>query len=195
QSKGYTPQEVKTHRDRLYRELNPDRLNVVHVAQSPVLPMPMEQLLPPLRTAIRRAIQRAPGEFAHLLTPWKVMHWQGDDPLLFAFKAANRCDGVCRIRRLSLPDGRVVVICTELPGNPGESITNSLELIAFQVCAQLQINPANLVWIEHHGKPHPEDRRWYLVSFRSRPPRSMFRCPSWKLMTPADWRSLGLPPR
>jgi hypothetical protein len=194
QSKGYLPQEVRLHRDRLYRELDPGRSNAVRVAQTPVLPEPMEQLLPALRIAIRKAIQKAPLEFGHLLTPWKLKAYDDVPSFLFAFKAANRCDGICRIDRLFLPDGRVAVICTELPRNPGSSITDSVELIAFQVCAQFKIKPGKLVWIEHYATPHISDREWYLVSFRSRPPRSMFNRPAWKLMNREDWHALGLQP-
>jgi hypothetical protein len=56
--------------------------------------------------------------------------------------------------RIYLPgDARdaTVVICSELPNNPGESITNSAEVI---VAGVIQANelPIPLVWIEHWPK-------------------------------------------
>jgi len=109
-------------------------------------------------------------------------------------KAGNRCDGICRIQRLFLPDGRIVVIRTEIPGNPGDSITNSVGEIAFQVRARFNIDPAKLVWIGHYAAPHISADEWDTVSFRSRPPRSMFRRPAWKQMTQEDRPALVLQP-
>ena len=84
---------------------------------------------------------------------------------------------------------------TQIPGNPRESITNSVETIAFQVCHHWEIDPAKLVWIERYTSLGPLERDWYLVPFRKGPPESMFFGPAWKLMTTADWRDLGLRPR
>jgi hypothetical protein len=41
-----------------------------------------------------------------------------------------------------------VVICSELPNNPGGSITNSVEVIAAGVIQANKL-PAPLIWIEH----------------------------------------------
>jgi hypothetical protein len=56
----------------------------------------------------------------------------------------------CRVR-ISLPDevrDAPVVICSELPNNPGGSITNSVEVIAAGVIRANEL-PTPLVWIEH----------------------------------------------
>jgi hypothetical protein len=56
----------------------------------------------------------------------------------------------CRVR-IYLPDDArdaPVVICSELPNNPGGSITNSAELIAAGVIQANEL-PTPLVWIEH----------------------------------------------
>jgi hypothetical protein len=56
----------------------------------------------------------------------------------------------CRVR-IFLPDevcDAPVVICSELPNNPGGSITNSVEIIAAGVIQANKL-PAPLVWIEH----------------------------------------------
>ena len=44
-----------------------------------------------------------------------------------------------------------VVICSELPNNPGGSITNSAEMIAAGVIRANEL-PTPLVWIEHWPK-------------------------------------------
>jgi hypothetical protein len=191
QSKGFIPEEVKGHRDRLYRELGDRGLPKNQPERFSAQPEPLKQLPVPLR----RVIRRASGKLDYLLKPWKLTVWQDVRFFLFAYKARNRIDGICRIERLFLSDGRVAIICTQLPGNPGQSVTNSVESIAFQVCHQFNIDPSKLVWIEHYPADIISNRRWYLVSFRSRPPKSMFREPSWQMMNPENWRALGLRPR
>jgi hypothetical protein len=56
----------------------------------------------------------------------------------------------CRVR-IYLPDDMrdtPVVICSELPNNPGGSITNSAEVIAAGVIRTNEL-PTLLVWVEH----------------------------------------------
>jgi hypothetical protein len=58
--------------------------------------------------------------------------------------------GRCRVR-VYLPDDILdspVVVCSELPNNPGGSITNSAEVIAAGVIRANEL-PTPLVWVEH----------------------------------------------
>src|SRR2546426_251164 len=91
--------------------------------------------------------------------------------------------------------GRVAVICSQINHNPGQSVTNAVEEIAFQVCDRFEIDPAKLIWIEHYPRTPYIRAEWLLVTFRGRPPQSMFSGPSWKRMTREDWQTLGLRPR
>jgi hypothetical protein len=53
--------------------------------------------------------------------------------------------------RIYLPDDDLdapVVVCSELPNNPGGSITNSAEMIAAGVIQANEL-PTPLVWIEY----------------------------------------------
>ena len=43
-----------------------------------------------------------------------------------------------------------VAIATELPDNPGMSVTNAAGLLAMQVCQFYEIEPQKLIWIEHY---------------------------------------------
>jgi hypothetical protein len=69
--------------------------------------------------------------------------------------------GRCRIR-VFLPNEErdaAVVICTELPNNPGQSVTNAAEQIAAEVILGHRL-PTPLVWIEHYqdgARGTPED--------------------------------------
>ena len=63
---------------------------------------------------------------------------------------SNPRGGRCRIR-IFLPEEEQdapVVICSELPNNPGGSITNSAEVIAAEMIRSHKL-PSSLVWIEH----------------------------------------------
>src|SRR5918993_2608668 len=69
------------------------------------------------------------------------------------YKDAGGRPAHCRIR-FYLPDDpgdALVVICSELPNNPGGSITNSAETIAAGVIRAHEL-PTPLVWIEHWPK-------------------------------------------
>ena len=66
------------------------------------------------------------------------------------YKDAGRRPAHCRVR-IYLPDDMhdvPVVICSELPNNPGGSITNSAETIAAGVIRAHEL-PTPLVWVEH----------------------------------------------
>jgi hypothetical protein len=66
------------------------------------------------------------------------------------YKGAGGGSSHCRVR-IYLPEDVLdapVVVCSELPNNPGGSITNSAETIAAGVIRANEL-PTPLVWIEH----------------------------------------------
>jgi hypothetical protein len=69
------------------------------------------------------------------------------------YKDAGGRRARCRVR-IYLPDDMrdaPVVICSEVPNNPGGSITNSAEVIAAVVIRTNELPPP-LVWVEHWPK-------------------------------------------
>jgi hypothetical protein len=58
--------------------------------------------------------------------------------------------GHCRIRIYVPEEDRdaPVVLCSELPNNPGQSVTNAAEQIAAEVIRAYRL-PTPLVWVEH----------------------------------------------
>ena len=82
---------------------------------------------------------------------------------------SNPRGGRCRIR-IFLPEEEQdapVVICSELPNNPGGSITNSAEVITAGVIRANQL-PTPLVWIEHWPEESTEGQESFeLVVFSS----------------------------
>ena len=79
------------------------------------------------------------------------MHLAGD--YIHPYKDTGGRSAHCRVQ-IYLPDDTrddPVVICSELPNNPGGSITNSAEVIAAGVIRANEL-PTPLVWVEHWPK-------------------------------------------
>jgi hypothetical protein len=125
--------------------------------------------------------------------PWRNPPWNTPDhPQFFAYTSRNKIDGVCLIERIDLPDGRIVVACIQMPGNPGNSITNTVETICEQVCDQIGIPLERLVWLENYEHIDPEE--WHRVIFRKLPPVHRVGDPEWLEMSAREWGKLGLRP-
>jgi hypothetical protein len=65
----------------------------------------------------------------------------------------------CRLRIFEVPGEAPVVIATELPDNPGTSVTNFAEHLATAVWHLLERPPAGLTWIEHYPPQETGTRR------------------------------------
>jgi hypothetical protein len=114
------------------------------------------------------------------------------------YKDAGGRPAHCRVR-IYLPDDpgdALVVICSELPNNPGGSITNSADVIAAGVIRAHEL-PTPLVWIEHWPKESADEQETFeLVVFSSfevveRAPylgetRSWIGEPTWKTLDHAS---------
>jgi hypothetical protein len=85
------------------------------------------------------------------------------------YKDAGGRPAHCRVR-IYLPEyvrDAPVVICSELPNNPGGSITNSAEVIAAGVIRANELHTP-LVWIEHWPQESTEGQETFdLVVFSS----------------------------
>jgi hypothetical protein len=95
------------------------------------------------------------------------MHLASD--YIHPYKDAGGRRARCRVR-IYLPADHLdapVVVCSELPNNPGGSITNSAEVIAEGVIRANEL-PTPLVWIEHWPKESTEGQESFeLVVFSS----------------------------
>jgi hypothetical protein len=76
------------------------------------------------------------------------VHLAGD--YIHPYKDAGGRHAHCRVRIYLPEDVRdaPVVICSEVPNNPGDSIANSSEAIAVAVIRAYELS-TSLVWIEH----------------------------------------------
>lgn len=192
QSKGYTVDELRAYRDRLYIQNDPHGKWMAQGDTRLAEPARLSPLEPLSEYETVRS--NFPNELDFTTAPWRFPLWQvANEPEFFAYKAGNRADGVCLIERINIPDGRVVVACIQFAGNPGQSITNCVEELCFQVCERFEIPADRLVWLEHYDYYHWDD--WSRVAFGQRPPHGPFADPKWVDMTPELWRDLRLKPR
>ena len=120
----------------------------------------------------------------------------------YRFRGFHGCDASCALEIMRILDGRSVVIATEMKDNPGTSVTNFCEHLAYRVCVEFGIDPSKLVWIEHYGYPMPgalrrHPRTYDLVTFLLMPAGhdGVFTNPKWRPMRAEDWLELGLEPR
>src|SRR5215207_3309478 len=95
------------------------------------------------------------------------MHLASD--YIHPYKDAGGRPSHCRVR-IYLPEDVLdapVVVCSELPNNPGGSITNSAEVIAAGVVRANEL-ATPLVWIEHWVEESTEGKETFeLVVFSS----------------------------
>jgi hypothetical protein len=88
---------------------------------------------------------------------------------IYPYKDAGGGPAHCRVR-IYLPEDVLdapVVVCSELPNNPGGSITNSAEVIAEGVIRANEL-PIPLVWIEHWPEESADEQETFeLVVFSS----------------------------
>ena len=191
QSKALTIEEVREYRNRLYVK-NPDFKKTI-VQDAPDTWHAQSSI--PEETSDYETVRKLyPEEYDYTLQPWRFPLWQvANEPEFFAYKAGNRADGVCLIERIDIPDGRIVIACIQTVGNPGNSITNCVETLCFQVCERFDLSADRVVWLEHYDDGR--DDEWRLVTFGKRPPKGPFEDPSWTVMTPRMWRELRLRPK
>ena len=185
QSKGWKISEVRHWRDQMYSYLE-------QLHRTPV--PPSENDPPPADAAAPRAPNDERDKGDRNGRMWRFPLWQiADRPEFFAYLSGNRADGVCVIERIDLPDGRIVVACIQVPGNPGNSITNTVETICEQVCARFEIPLDRLVWLENYEYIEPKE--WKLVTFGEVTSEGRLEDPTWKEMAQDDWDKLQLRPR
>ena len=96
------------------------------------------------------------------------MHLASD--YIHPYKDAGGRPSHCRVRIFLSDDvlDSPVVVCSELPNNPGGSITNSAETIAAEVIQANELSTP-LVWIEHWPKESSDggEETFELVVFSS----------------------------
>jgi hypothetical protein len=97
----------------------------------------------------------------------------------------------CRLRVYN-HNGKFVFLLTELPDNPGMSVTNAIDIIATKLLAEYMISPHEAAFIEHYpaDASRPQDTYDYVsLNFQQ---RAVFNShnypwfaenPTWRRMT------------
>ena len=114
------------------------------------------------------------------------------------FRGLHGGAGTCRIRVYRPIGFPPVVLATELPDNPGTSITNLAEQLAAEVLERYLPDRLGedrpLVWIEHYPPRRPlvQDETYDLVTFAHYQPRQVLRLGQWRpSFGSPDWRRLS----
>lgn len=98
----------------------------------------------------------------------------------------------CRIRIWERYGEPPVVMATELPDNPGMSITNAAEYLATDVWELLGAPEREIVWIEHYPERGPAQRRipeeFDRVTFTQT--ERGFAGPQWRRLSRAEVEAL-----
>ncbi len=194
QAKGFTQLEVREYRTRLYAE-NPVqgkwRRQQSAVDQAPLLAPPSARQF---ENEFDRLRATFPAELGMTTKRWRSIAWsdaEGAD--LFAYKSTNGADGVCLVERIKFKVDVTLVICISPFGNPGQSISNAVEVLCFQLCEHFGLDATEVIWI-HHYDDFPE-AEWNVVTFKQAPPDGPFLDPRWARVTEMQWREWGLRPR
>ena len=82
----------------------------------------------------------------------------------FRFKGLNGCNSVCDFEIKEGPHERVLVIATEIPDNPGTSVTNAWPILADllykEVLNRCKVEPGMVVWVEHYPERRSFSETW-----------------------------------
>ena len=69
----------------------------------------------------------------------------------FGYNGLGGQRSTCRVRLFnSEQTGQIVAVVTELPTNPGSSVTNSVENLATAITEQFEIEPERFLMVEHY---------------------------------------------
>jgi hypothetical protein len=101
----------------------------------------------------------------------------------YNYKGFWNCDSCCDIEVHRRGDGKYVFVATELPDNPGTSVTNFAENLATAMRSRYGLKPEDVIWIEHY--PEAKNRRkedFDLVRFLGTE-GDWFRSPVWTRIT------------
>lgn len=68
---------------------------------------------------------------------------------IFDFTGLNGFPSRCGIKFYHAAGGYVVVLLTELPDNPGTSVTNAVNILSRDIVLQFGLDPVKVIWVEH----------------------------------------------
>lgn len=120
---------------------------------------------------------------------------------IYPYRPPHHHTAKCRVR-LWQHNERTIVLISELPDNPGMSVTKASEQIATSLVCDLALDPATVVWHPEGSRHYPQEGR--VLARRSVPPfaesfdvitfawdrRNEASTPEWKRVSQAFFESL-----
>ncbi len=102
----------------------------------------------------------------------------------------------CGVEILRHDTGGATVILTELPDNPGSSVTNLAATLATRLRAArlADLAPAQIRWIEHYPARGQREATFDELTLTWDPAARTYRAPAWRRLTPDEIRQLGYEP-
>lgn len=98
----------------------------------------------------------------------------------------------CDLAFHDIDDGRTVVVCTDPPDNQHTAVVIVLEVLVPKICRDFQLDPDQLVWIEHYRESCGGREVFNLITFNMNDEMTLLRNPTWREMQPTNWSELGL---
>ena len=83
------------------------------------------------------------------------------DTIFTWYSETVKTDCWCRLRIYKITLDHLVVIVSELPDNPGRSITDEASKLINLVCYQFGLAPYKVMWIEHYPVGYLKDDETY----------------------------------
>lgn len=104
--------------------------------------------------------------------------------------------GRCGLTILRHDTGGATVILTELPDNPGTSVTNLAATLATRLRAArlADLAPMQIRWIEHYPGRGQREATFDELTLIWDPAARAYRAPAWRRLTPDEIRQLGYEP-
>jgi len=137
-------------------------------------------------------LQDEAGEGHPLLESQRELSAAPTLDLIYPFRGLCGAPSRCRLRIYEPREKPLVVLATELPDNPGTSITNYVEELAAEVWALLEKPACGMVWIEHYPERGSVHRRlpegFDRVTFRQT--ERGFAGPRWRPLARAEVEAL-----
>ena len=104
---------------------------------------------------------------------------------IFEFTGSWGLASKCGLKRFAFKDKDVVVVSELYLDNPGTSITQVTTSLANQICEKFNIEPCNLIYIEHSPEMNSKlsfyNEEFYKVNFEIID--SKFTNPSWQMLS------------
>lgn len=108
---------------------------------------------------------------------------------IYHYPGYHGAPSFCRLRVFHDPDRPPVVLMSEVRDNPGTSVTNRAEVIAWDACKRFGLDPRNTLFFTHYGPgsfgDHRDPDRYARVVFQP-DTRGGFMSPRFGPATP-EW--------